>query len=612
MAILINAHQLSKSFTATPLFEKITFSIESGERIGLIGPNGAGKSTLLKILAGIATSDEGTLSIQRGLKVGYLEQLPQFKAEATVESTVMEGSKNPPHDGIYDWEDVARAQEIMSKLSLGEEFGIPPETRVENLSGGWKKRVALARELLKEPDLLLLDEPTNHLDIESILWLEELLAHSSFSTVTITHDRLFLQRISNRILELDRRNAGGLLSVRGDYAAYLDLKQELMTTQQLHETKLKNTLRRETEWLRRGAKARQTKQQARIQQAGALKNQVEELNRRNQNLKVNLDFQNQEKNPKKLIEAKAISKSYSGEVIVPLTTILLTPKSRVGLIGKNGCGKSTLIRLLMGIEKPDSGEVFHAERIEVAYFEQNRETLNPKISVQNTILPKGDYVDFAGNKVHIKSYLARFLFSYEQMGLAVEKLSGGEQSRLLLAKLMLKKANVLILDEPTNDLDMATLDVLEEVLQEFNGAVILVTHDRYFMDHVSNKLLAFGIDERGEKKLEPLVGLDQWEVWYDDQEVLRKNLKQNSLSQSVPTPAEAPKKKRKLSFKEQREWGSMEGNIRKTEEELELATKESLKPENLSNAAHLTKISIKIADLQAKLDKLYARWAELE
>lgn len=603
MAILVNAHQITKSFTTVPLFTKITFSIESGERIGLIGPNGAGKSTLLKILAGLTTPDDGTLSIQRGLKIGYLEQTPKFKEGATVETTVMEGA----HDA-YDWEEMARAQKIMSELSLNDTEGL-----VENLSGGWKKRVALARELLKQPDLLLLDEPTNHLDIESILWLEELLAHSPFATLTITHDRLFLQRISNRILELDRRNAGGLLSVKGDYTHYLDVKQELMTTQQLHETKLKNTLRRETEWLRRGAKARQTKQQARIQQAGALKDQVEELNQRNQNLKVRLDFQTLEKNPKKLIEAKAISKSYNGELIVPPTTLLFTPKSRVGLIGPNGCGKSTLIRLLIDAEKPDSGEVFHAERIEVAYFEQNRETLDPKLSVQNTILPKGDYVDFAGNKVHIKSYLARFLFSYEQMGLAVEKLSGGEQSRLLLAKLMLKKANVLILDEPTNDLDMATLDVLEEVLQEFNGAVILVTHDRYFMDQVSNKLLAFGINEKGNKQIEPLVGLDQWEIWYEDQIQLRKNLlKKEQVAQKQSLEESQPKKKRKLSFNEQREWDSMESNIKKIEEQLGALTRESQAPEILSNAVKLTKISQEIADLQAKLDGLYARWAELE
>ncbi|MDZ4676730.1 MAG: ABC-F family ATP-binding cassette domain-containing protein [Oligoflexia bacterium] len=611
MSILINAHQLTKSFTARPLFSGITFSIESGERIGLIGPNGAGKSTLLKILAGNVTPDEGTLSVQRGLRVGYLEQVPKFSENATVESAVMEGAVDP-----YDWEEISRAQKIMSKLALSGGSEAEPETLVEKLSGGWKKRVALARELLKQPDLLLLDEPTNHLDVESILWLENLLAQSQFATLTITHDRLFLQRISNRILELDRRNAGGLLSIKGDYATYLDAKQDLMSAQELHETKLKNTLRRETEWLRRGAKARQTKQQARIQQAGDLKNQVEELTERNKNATVRIDFQNLEKNPKKLIEATGILKSYGDKLVVPKLDLLLTPKSRIGLIGANGCGKSTLIRILMGQEKPDTGIVFHAERLEVAYFEQNRETLDLNISVQNTILPKGDFVEYAGGKVHIKSYLSRFLFSYEQMGLAVGKLSGGEQSRLLIAKLMLKKANVLVLDEPTNDLDMATLDVLEEVLQEFNGAVILVTHDRYFLDQVANKLLAFGVDENGVKMIMPLIGLEQWEIWHGEQEKLLKDLLKNGVSKNSQSDqnytASQPKKKRKLGFNEQREYDSMEANIKKTESRLAELTAESIKPELASNASRLQELSKEMSVVQKEIDRLYARWAELE
>lgn len=602
MAILVSAFELSKSFTARPLFNKISFSIETGERVGLIGPNGAGKSTLLKILAGKTTCDEGALSLKRGLKVGYLEQLPLFANGATVESTVMEGATDP-----YDWQEVAHAQKIMAELSL------QPEALIEKLSGGWKKRVGLARELMKQPELLLLDEPTNHLDIESILWLEELLARATFATLTITHDRLFLQRISNRILELDRRNANGLLSVKGDYARYLEVKQEMMETQQNHETKLKNTLRRETEWLRRGAKARQTKQSARIKNAQNLKEEVEELNQRNRTSSVGIDFQSLEKNPKKLIEVTGILKSYGGKTVVPKLDLLITPKSRIGLIGPNGCGKSTLIQLLMGTLKPDEGKVFHAERIEISYFEQNRETLDPKVSVQNTILPKGDYVEFAGSRVHIKSYLSRFLFSHEQMGLAVEKLSGGEQSRLLIARLMLNKANVLILDEPTNDLDMATLDILEDVLKEFNGAVILVTHDRYFMDQVTQKLLAFGIDAKGSKIIEPLVGLEQWEAWHEEQEILKKNLlKQVTQNNDALTTTEAPKSKKKLSFKEQREWDSMEANILQTENKLNQLTTESSKPENIANAQLLIKLTEEMAQAQQELDRLYARWAELQ
>ncbi|MEI8346427.1 MAG: ATP-binding cassette domain-containing protein, partial [Pseudomonadota bacterium] len=305
MSILINVYQLKKSFAARPLFEGLTFGIESGERIGLIGPNGSGKSTLLRILAGKDTADDGSLSVERGLRIGYLEQVPSFNAQSTVHSSILEESKDP-----HDWEEIAKADEMMSKLSLTEEFGISPDTPITQLSGGWKKRVALAREMMCSPDLLLLDEPTNHLDVESIMWLEEMLARANFATLTVTHDRLFLQRVSNRILELDRRNPNGLLSIRGDYAAYLESKTKLMTAQEQEETKLKNTLRRETEWLRRGAKARSTKQQARIGRAEDLQKAVEELEYRNQNNQVQVDFQGVEKNPKKLVHAQGIGKSY--------------------------------------------------------------------------------------------------------------------------------------------------------------------------------------------------------------------------------------------------------------------------------------------------------------
>lgn len=267
MAILLNAHEISKTFGARPLFQNISFGIESGERIGLIGPNGAGKSTLLKIIAGQHEPDSGTLSIQKNLRIGFLEQVPLFPPDATILSAVMSAATDE-----YDWEEIPRAQTLLAKLELQETSGLSDDTLVSQLSGGWRKRVALARELMRNPDLLLLDEPTNHLDVEGILWLEEYLAAARFATVTITHDRYFLQRISNRILELDRRNKDGLLSIQGDYTKFLEVKTELMRSQELQETKLKNTLRREIEWLRQGAKARQTKQQ--IQRAGDLKNTV--------------------------------------------------------------------------------------------------------------------------------------------------------------------------------------------------------------------------------------------------------------------------------------------------------------------------------------------------
>jgi ATP-binding cassette subfamily F protein uup len=596
MSILLSAHRIRKAFAARPLFDELTFSIESGERIGLIGPNGAGKSTLLRILAGHASVDEGTLSFQRGLKVGYLEQTPVFETGATILSAIEPEFAN-------DWEAGAKAHEMISKLSLGD-----PETIVDSLSGGWKKRVAIARELVKSPDLFLLDEPTNHLDVESILWLEEFISRASFATLTITHDRLFLQRIANRILELDRRNPGGLLSINGDYATYLETKEGLLASQERREQVLKNTLRRETEWLRRGAKARTTKQQARIKAAGELKKDVEEVEYRNQSRTARIEFGSTERNPKKLIEIKGVSKAYGQRVLFEDFDLLITPKSRIGLLGQNGCGKSSLIRVLLKNEEPDRGTVFHSDQLQVAYFEQARESLDPAMSISKTLCPKGDYVDFRGGRVHIRSYLDRFLFDPGQIDMAIGKLSGGEQSRLLLAKLMLKDANLLVLDEPTNDLDLATLNVLEECLTDFDGAVLLVTHDRYFLDQVATQIVAFPPPGIKSRKLVSFQGLSQWETWHAEQEAeAAKPAARNEKSASS-----APGKKRKLSYNEQREYDSMEKNIHEAEARLAVLTEESARPENLSNAPKLAELSAEMGELQTKIDRLYARWSELE
>jgi ATP-binding cassette subfamily F protein uup len=606
VSILLSAHQLRKSFAARPLFDELTFSIEAGERIGLIGPNGAGKSTLLRILASKTSPDDGTLSFQRGLRVGYLEQVPLFKEGATVLATALEGTDDPD-----DWENMAKAQTLLSKLSLdGTREGIGPETPVARLSGGWKKRVALARELIRAPDLLLLDEPTNHLDVESILWLEDLISHSRFATLTITHDRLFLQRVSNRILELDRRNPGGLLSVKGDYATYLETKEQNMAAQERREVILKNTLRRETEWLRRGAKARTTKQQARIQRAESLQGEVAELTDRNRTRSVGIDFQNTERSPKKLVEAKGISKSYGGRTLFKNVNLLLTPGSRIGLLGENGCGKSSLIRVLLAQETPDEGSVFHSDQLKVAYFEQARDSLDPNETLSKTLCPKGDFVDFRGSRVHIRSYLDRFLFDPGQAEMAVGKLSGGEQSRLLLAKLMLNDANLLVLDEPTNDLDMATLSILEECLTEFTGAVLLVTHDRYFLDQVATQIIAFPRQESSRGKLVSFADLSQWESWHAEQEAAKPSTAQTT-SPTATASDSAQKKKRKLSYNEQRELDSMEKNIQEAEARLATLTEESSKPENLSNAPKLAEIFKEIGETQARIDHLYSRWSVL-
>jgi ATP-binding cassette subfamily F protein uup len=600
MAILLSAHELGKSFAARPLFQGLTFAVESGERIGLIGPNGAGKSTLLRILAGQADPDQGTLSRQRGLRIGYLEQVPSFKSGKSVHETVLEGVADP-----NDWKSAGFAEEVISRLQL------QGEAAVDQLSGGWKKRVALARELARQPDLLLLDEPTNHLDVDSIFWLEDFLRSARFATVTITHDRAFLQKVSNRIVELDRRNPGGMLSVAGDYVKYLETKQMLVDSQQAQETRLKNTLRRETEWLRQGAKARTTKQQARINRAETLKDTVGELEYRNQNRTVKLEFSDAEKNPKKLIQAKGIRKKYGERTIFAGVDLMLTPGARIGLLGPNGCGKSTLIRTLLKELPADSGEITHSDNLQVAYFEQNREALDPNLTVLKTICPSGEFVDYRGGRIHVRSYLDRFLFDAGKMEMAVGKLSGGEQSRLLIALLMMREANLLVLDEPTNDLDLGTLGVLQDCLTEFGGAVLLVTHDRFFLDQVATKIIAFDPDPAfsAAGKLTSFANLEQWETWHRERSEIAATAAKAAANKKADTKGGGSKKK--LSYRDQRELDQMEDTLLKAETERDRLVAESEKPENSANAVKLTELSNSLAEAQQKVDDLYARWAEL-
>ena len=608
MAILATAQSLSKSFGARPLFDGVSFTLAEGERVGLIGPNGAGKTTLLRILAGADTPDHGELSLRRGLRVGHVAQVPEFKPGRTVRETILEGAAGiTDHD--LGWRAAARADELISRLDLGgAQAGA--DAPVERLSGGWRKRVALARELLAEPELLLLDEPTNHLDVESILWLEKLLATASFATVTVTHDRLFLQRVANRILELDRRNAGGLLSIDGDYATFIERKADLMAAQERREASLRNTLRRETEWLRAGAPARTTKQQARIQRAETLAGEVDELASRNLVRSADIDFAGTGRNPRRLLEARGIAKSYGDKIIFRGLDLFLGPGSRVGLIGPNGCGKSTLLRVLMGDEPPDAGTILRADGLQVAYFAQHREALDPNLTVVDTLCPGGDHVTFRGARIHVSGYLARFLFRSEHAKLAVGQLSGGEQSRLAIARLMLRAANVLVLDEPTNDLDLDTLQVLEDSLLGFDGAILLVTHDRYFLDRVTGKLLAFHTRPGTEGRISSLVGLEQWERWHAEEAEATDAA--NAARPKTTTAPLAAILRRKLSYNDQRDWDTIEARIAEAEASLAALRAEQERPDVVTNHDRLLELEAEIAAAQAEVDRIYVRWAELE
>jgi ATP-binding cassette subfamily F protein uup len=598
LALLLSVQELAHAFGARPLFAGVSFTLADGDRVGLIGPNGAGKSTLLKILGGELAADQGTVASRAGLRVGHLAQTPLFPPDATVREAVRAGlrDQDPEHEALVD--------ELLAKLDLGGEAA-GAETPVARLSGGWKKRVALARELVKDPQLLLLDEPTNHLDVDSILWLEKLLASARFATVTVTHDRLFLHRVAGRILELDRRNAGGLMDVDGDYATFVERKAAAMATQEQREQQLRNTLRRETEWLRRGPPARTTKQEARIQRAAALADEVAELDTRNQSRTAGVDFAASGRKPRRLIEAKGIEKRYGDRAVFAGIDLFIGPGTRLGLLGPNGCGKSTLLRVLTGQEAPSVGTVLRADGLSYAFFEQNRESLDPDQRLCDAICDEGDYVDFRGARVHRHGYLERFLFRPEQMIMPVRMLSGGEQSRLLIARLMLRPAQVLVLDEPTNDLDLPTLTVLEEALQSFDGAVLLVTHDRYFLDQVATQILAFHTRPGEEGQVSAFAGLGQWEAWRPTQAAPRVQRPREPAAESAPA-------KKKLSYKDQRDWETIEARITEAEAKVAALETECERPEVAVDGERLLALQAEIATGRAAVDVLYARWAELE
>jgi ATP-binding cassette subfamily F protein uup len=565
----------------------------------------------MKILAGKETADDGEVSRSRGLRVGYLEQVPRFAEGETLYSALLDRARDPD-----DWQAQLRARELLSELGLTLEGRWTEETLVSELSGGWQKRVALARELMSEPELLLLDEPTNHLDLDSIEWLETWMRRAELATLTVTHDRYFLDQVATRILELDRRNPTGILDIPGNYEVFLTTKTSVLEAQKSREESLTNRLRRETEWLRQGAKARTTKQQARINRAEALADEVATLSDKNRVRRAELSFGEAGTTPKKLIEAKNISKSFGKRVLFKNLNLLLAPKTRVGLLGQNGSGKSTLIRILLGETQPDQGEIKQAEALKISYFEQKRESLDPELSLLKTLCPVGEWVEERGRRIHIRSYLQKFLFTAEQAEMKVRGLSGGEQSRVLLAKLMLEPANVLVLDEPTNDLDLETLSLLEEVLVEFDGAVLIVTHDRAFLDRVSTQILAFGSDEDPLETPLSFADLSQWTDWRQERAERAKQKSQgkgSGASSSAPAGANTAKSEpaRKRTYKQKIEFQGMEAAIQKAEAEVERLTEDSQLSTVVSDSRRLAEVLGLLANAHTRVEQLYARWSEL-
>ncbi|HEX6160482.1 MAG TPA: ABC-F family ATP-binding cassette domain-containing protein [Thermoanaerobaculia bacterium] len=591
--VLLSCENLGKTYGSRPLFEGLSFTLFQGDHVGLVGPNGAGKSTLLKILAGAEEPDEGIRALRKGVRVGYVPQDPVFAPGKTAEEVVFEALAD--HATLDEHEKHARAAQALGKAGF-----LDASVASDVLSGGWRKRLAIAKEIAREPDVLLLDEPTNHLDVEGILWLEELLREEPQAFVVVSHDRYFLENIAKRMLELSAQFAGGLLEVNGRYSDLLVRRDEVLRNEAAYQETLANLVRREVEWLRRGPKARTTKAKARIQNAERLIDELQESRSREGGRSAGIDFTASDRKTKRLLVARGLSKTLGSQPIVRDLDLLLTPGSRLGILGPNGSGKTTLLRMIIGELEPDRGTVERADWLRTVYFEQNRESLDPTLTLRRALSPDGDTVIYQDRAQHVAGWAKRFLFRSEQLDTSVSRLSGGEKARIVLARLMLKPADLLVLDEPTNDLDIATLDVLEESLLEFPGALVLVTHDRYLLDRVSTQILA--LDGKGDA--EYFADYPQWEA--------------NRSRPAVEAPkapkeerVSAPKSKR-LSYLEQREFDAMEETVLAAEEKLAEAKARAEDPGIAADANALTQRFAELSAAQAEVERLYARWAELE
>ncbi|HEX7157385.1 MAG TPA: ABC-F family ATP-binding cassette domain-containing protein [Edaphobacter sp.] len=595
MPPILNAQGLAKAFGAIPLFRDISFTVSDGDRIGLIGPNGAGKSTLLKILAGEEDADAGDLAVRKRARIGFIRQESTFADGLTVRNILEAALKA---SGVAEAEREGKLRETAGRVGF-------PDLAAEaaKLSGGWRKRLAIAEAVVSAPDVLLLDEPTNHLDLAGITWLEELVNASDFACVFVSHDRYFLENVATEIVELNRVYADGLLRVKGTYSKFIEARQEYLESQSRLEESLRNRVRTEIDWLRRGPKARATKAKARIDNAYALIDQLKEISGRSQTATASIDFAATERQTKRLAELDNVTVELGGKTIVKDLSFLIANGMRVGLVGPNGSGKTTLLRLLIGGLAPTSGSLKKAASLRVVYFSQTRE-LEEGVTLRRALSPDSDSVVYQGRVIHVASYASKFLFTSEQLNQPVERLSGGERARILIAKLMLEPADLLLLDEPTNDLDIATLEILEESLLEYKGALVLVTHDRYMLDRVSTTVL--GLDGNGGAAT--FADYSQWEQWFLQQDA---EAGEKSFAKPAQSVAPAAAGKKKLSYLEAREFAGIEERVEAADARLEAAKASVNDPQVAIDAAKLTKALAEMESAQIEVDAVYARWAEL-
>lgn len=632
MSLLI-LDKISIAFGHVDLLSDVSLRIEKGERICLLGRNGEGKSTFLKIIAGEITPDSGKRELVQGCRIARLAQEPHFTPGQTVFEAVAEGlgevgqSLSHYHELVGQ---IAQQPELMSKLEEVQHqleasggwqleqrvettlsrLGLPADDLMDNLSGGWKRRVALAQALVQDPDLLLLDEPTNHLDIESITWLEEVLLNWRGGLLFISHDRAFVRRLSTRILELDR---GILRSYPGDYEKFQETRAAELEAEATQNAKFDKKLAQEEVWIRQGIKARRTRNEGRVRALKQLRMERAERRERRGNVKLNLD--SGETSGKKVIEAKNISYGWEGKPIIQDFSTTIMRGDRIGLIGPNGAGKTTLLKLLLGNLEPQQGEIEHGTQLQVAYFDQLRARLDPEQSVFDVVSEGREQIQINGKSKHVMSYLADFLFPSARARSPVKSLSGGERNRLLLAKLFTQPANVLVLDEPTNDLDVESLELLEELLMDYSGTLLLVSHDRSFLDNAVTATLAF---EGNGQVSEYIGGYQDW-LRQRSEPAANNNVAEKSkkTEKSVEKPAAAPvaeaPKRKKLSYKEQRELETLPAQIEALENTLgELQALIASPDFYKQDKAVVNEKMAHMQTVETQLGDLYARWEALE
>jgi ABC transport system ATP-binding/permease protein len=603
MTLLLSVQGLTKAFGPRPLFTDLCLDLRAGERVGLIGPNGSGKSTLLKVLAGREEPDAGTRMLRRNVRLGYLSQEDVFPQGLTVREVLLAALAD---DTIEDHERETRIAITLTQVGFTDS-----EQSADILSGGWRKRLSLARELARRPDVLLLDEPTNHLDLPGIVWLERLLRAAPFGYLVATHDRAFLRAVANEVVEVSRVYPGGSFRAPGTYEQFIERREEFLEAQARQQESVANQVRRETEWLGRKAAARTRKASSRIEDAGRRREELEELKYRNAPTgAAGIDFVGSGRQTRKLLTARGIAKSVGGpaqpRVLFSGLDLLLSPGAKLGLLGPNGSGKSTLMRVLAGESAPDAGTITQADGLRVVMFEQGRASLDPSTTLRRALCPNGDTVLVGERPMHVAAWAKQFLFQLEQLDVVVGALSGGEQARVRIAQLMLQPADLLFLDEPTNDLDIPALEVLEDSLAEFPGALVVVSHDRDLLDRLCTSVV--GLDGRGGSAIYGSVS--QWLAAYERGTEAEKSGNRTPKPAGGKNPASTGAKPRKLSYREQQELEQMEAAILAAEEAVE--ERQAKVQQAATDHVALADACRALEEAQGTVERLYTRWQELD